>query len=92
MHRKKTDGSLSIFATFPDETNPSFPAVGPPTTDAVLTGIVYDGTHFRMSTLTSFPFPAGRSKIYQESTTGAVPLLKDGFSGQNNSTSMFSEW
>ena len=81
VRRKKTDGSLSIFATFPDVPNPSFPAVGPPTTDAVPTGIVYDGTNFLVSTLTGFPFPEGLSKIYKVSATGTVTLYKDGFSG-----------
>jgi len=81
VRRKKTDGSLSIFATFPDVPNPSFPAVGPPTTDAVPTGIVYNGTNFMVSTLTGFPFPAGLSKIYKVSATGTVTLYKDGFSG-----------
>ncbi|WP_247235077.1 ScyD/ScyE family protein [Telluribacter sp. SYSU D00476] len=81
VRRKKIDGSLSIFATFPDVPNPSFPTVGPPTSDAVPTGIVYNGTDFLVSTLTGFPFPAGLSKIYKLSTTGTVTLYKDGFSG-----------
>ncbi|GAB3497911.1 hypothetical protein GCM10027341_18710 [Spirosoma knui] len=81
VRRKKTDGSLSIFATFPDVPNPSFPTVGPPTIDAVPTGIVYDGTNFLVSTLTGFPFPTGLSKIYKVSATGTVTVHKDGFSG-----------
>ncbi|GAB3281102.1 hypothetical protein GCM10027347_56520 [Larkinella harenae] len=85
VRRKKVDGSLSIFATFPDDPNPLFPAVGTSTIDAVPTGIVYDGTHFLVSTLTGFPFPAGLSKIYKVSATGSAPvsptLYKEGFSG-----------
>lgn len=81
VRRKKTDGSLSIFATFPDMPNPAFPAVGDPTIDAVPTGIVYNGTNFMVSTPTGFPFPVGLSKIYRVSAAGTVTLYKDGFSG-----------
>ncbi len=81
VRRKKSDGSLSIFATFPDVPNPSFPSVGPPTIDAVPTGIIYDGTNFMVSTLIGFPFPAGLAKIYKVSSTGAVSLHKESFSG-----------
>nr|ARK13098.1 hypothetical protein A6C57_23665 [Fibrella sp. ES10-3-2-2] len=81
IRRKKTDGTLSVFATFPDVPNPTIPMVGPPTIDAVPTGIVFDGTNFIVSTLTGYPFPPNLSKIYKVSTTGTVTLYKDGFSG-----------
>ncbi|WP_420149432.1 ScyD/ScyE family protein [Spirosoma sp.] len=85
VRRKKSDGSLSIFATFPDVTKPASITAGPPTLDAVPTGIVYDGTNFLVSTLTGFPFPPGLSRIYKVNAMGAAPvtptIYKDGFSG-----------
>ncbi|GAB3957670.1 hypothetical protein GCM10028805_50810 [Spirosoma harenae] len=91
IRRDKTSGALSIFAVFPDVPNPTYPgtvanpAMGPPTIDAVPSGIVFDGSNFFVSTLYGFPFPPGIAKIYQVSGAGTPPLspsvYKSGFSG-----------
>src|SRR5690606_16186167 len=62
----------------------SGPLVGPPTIDAVPTGLVYNGSSFFVSTLVGFPFPENLAKIYQINTTGGSPIpteYKSGFSG-----------
>lgn len=83
VRRDKKTRALSIYTVFPDEANPTKPTVGPPTIDAVPTGIVYDGTSFYVSTLVGFPFPAGLSKIYTIDATKTPveqTVYKSGFS------------
>ena len=83
----KGTNALSIYAVSPDVPNPTYPGapVGPPTIDAVPTSIVFDGTNFLVTTLVGFPFPTGKSTIYQVSGSGAAPVTptvyKTGFSG-----------
>lgn len=84
VRRAKHSKALSIYAALPDVANPTNPMVGPPTIDAVPTGIVYDGLSFYVTTLVGFPFPGGLSKIYQidASKTPVEPkVYKSGFSG-----------
>jgi hypothetical protein len=84
VRRSKSTKALSIYAKFPDVPNPTVPLVGPPTIDAVPTGIVYDESSFYISTLVGFPFPAGTARIYQINTkkTPIEPTIyKSGFSG-----------
>ena len=87
IRRDQRTGTLSVYAVFPDLPNPTYPAkpMGPPTIDAVPSGIAFDGANFYVSTLTGFPFPAGTAKIYQVSGTGTAPVTptvyKTGFSG-----------
>jgi hypothetical protein len=86
IRRENGTKALSVYTVFPDVANPTYPKapVGPPTIDAVPTGIVYDGTNFYVTTLVGFPFPAGLSKIYQVSATKAPiepTVYKSGFSG-----------
>ncbi|MBF9254830.1 ScyD/ScyE family protein [Pontibacter sp. 172403-2] len=66
----KNSKALSLFARFPN--------VGP-ATEAVPTGIVYDGNRFLVSTLTGFPFASGAAKIFQVSQEGNVSEYKSGF-------------
>ncbi|MGA0555542.1 ScyD/ScyE family protein [Larkinella sp. VNQ87] len=77
--------TMSIFATFPDVTNPIFdptqPQNGPPTIDAVPTGIVYNGTDFLVTTLVGYPFPANKASIYKVNAMGTATVHKTNFSG-----------
>ncbi len=75
--RRSETGKLSVFATIPGIQNPTLQ--GPPAIDGVPTGIVYDGEKFLVSTLTGFPFPAGKARIYQINPEGKVSLYQDGF-------------
>ena len=90
IRRDKDDGTLSVYAVFPDVPNPTYPSspVGPPTIDAVPTGIVYNGTDFLVTTLVGFPFPPHLSTIYKVSGTAAAPVTptvyQDKFSGLTN--------
>ncbi|MBF9255761.1 ScyD/ScyE family protein [Pontibacter sp. 172403-2] len=70
IKRDKNSKTLSLFASFPN--------VGP-ATEAVPTGIVYDGKKFLVSTLTGFPFASGAAKIFQVSQEGNVSEYKSGF-------------
>ncbi len=76
--RRSQSGKLSVFATFPNLKNPT--SVGPPTINAVPTGIVYDGEKFLVTTLTGFPFPAGKASVYQVNRNGKVSLYQTGLS------------
>ena len=58
---------------------PNSASEGPATIDGVPTGIVYDGEKFLVSTLTGFPFPAGKARIYQVDPAGKVSLYQEGF-------------
>ena len=87
IRRNQGTGALSVYAVFPDTSNPTYPGapLGPPTLDAVPSGIVLSGTNFLVSTVSGFPFPAGGANIYQVSATGTAPVTptvyKSGFSG-----------
>jgi hypothetical protein len=76
IRRSKT-GNLSVFATFPNIQNPL--PFGPPMIHSVPTGIAFDGQRFFVSTLTGFPFPAGKARIYQVNLSGDVSVYKEGF-------------
>lgn len=70
IRRNKDTHALELFAKIP----------GPnASTDAVPTGIVFDGTKFLVSTLTGFPFAPGAATIFQVSTSGDVMPYKTGF-------------
>ncbi len=71
---------------FPDVNNPTYPgaSVGPPTIDAVPTGIAYDGKSLFVSTLIGYPFPEKLAQIYQidPGKTPVSPVVyRSGFSG-----------
>ncbi len=61
---------LSVFAKLPGVNA---------TTDAVPTGIVYDGSNFLVSGLSGAPFIAGSTKIYLVSLAGVVSDYQTGF-------------
>ena len=75
--RRTPTGELSVFATFDDIDNPT-PA-GPPTIDPVPTSIAYYKEHFYVTTLTGFPFPTGKARIYSVDLSGKVSLFQEGF-------------
>lgn len=62
--------AVSVFARFPNVSA---------TTEAVPTGIVYDGQKFLVSSLTGFPFASGAAKIFQVDMAGTVSEYKTGF-------------
>ncbi|QCR22450.1 ScyD/ScyE family protein [Pontibacter sp. SGAir0037] len=70
IKRDRNSKVLSLFARIPNVS---------PTTDAVPTGIVYDGKKFLVSTLTGFPFASGAAKIFRVSQEGNVSEFKSGF-------------
>lgn len=76
--RRKSDGSLSKFATFDDFTNPKAP-VGGPTVDFVPTGIAWDGGKFYVTSLTGFPFNKDLAEIKQVDQSGKVSDYEKGF-------------
>ena len=76
IHRKSA-GVYSVLAEVPGFANPT--PVGPPQVQAVPTSIMYDGHNFLVTTLTGFPFPSGKARIYKISMSGAVSLYQDGF-------------
>jgi len=75
--KRKSAGSYSVFAKFPDITNPT--SVGPPFIQSVPTGIIFDGSGFLVSTLTGFPFLEDLSVIYRVSFSGKVSVCQSGF-------------
>jgi hypothetical protein len=77
IRREAGTGALSVFAVLPDIDNPT--AIGPPTIDAVPTGIVYDGDRFLVSTLTGFPFLQNEALLYQVELNGEVSVCQEGF-------------
>jgi hypothetical protein len=70
VRRKVSDGSLSLFATFPNLSNGK---------DAVPTAIISDGSSFYVSGLSGFPFTAGSTNIYRVNAEGQVAIHASGF-------------
>ncbi|QDV32409.1 ScyD/ScyE family protein [Tautonia plasticadhaerens] len=74
-------GVISTLAVLPPRPNPLFPDFGPPTFQAVPTGIALgpDGAAY-FGQLTGFPFPAGEANIYRlDPTTGELVVAFGGF-------------
>lgn len=82
--RRTPAGTLSVFATFPNLANPT--PIGPPTINVVPTGIAFDGQKFYVTTLTGFPFPAGKARIYTLNPSGQIPHYQDGFTNLTDVT------
>ena len=68
---------MSIFANIPRLANPT--PVGPPFVQSVPTGLVFDGQNLLVSTLTGFPFPAGKATVYQVTPAGVVSVYQQEF-------------
>jgi len=75
--RRSSSGKLSVFATFPDLDNPT--GIGPPTIDPVPTSITFVQQKFYVTTLTGFPFPTGKARIYAVDLAGNISLYQEGF-------------
>jgi hypothetical protein len=56
-------GTISTLVEFPNVTNPLFPAVGPPTSQAVPTGITYSDGQLLVALFRGNPFAPGTSTI-----------------------------
>ncbi|WPP50469.1 ScyD/ScyE family protein [Catalinimonas niigatensis] len=84
IRREAGTGTLSVFTVFPDIDNPT--EIGPPTIDAVPTGIVFDGYRFLVSTLTGFPFLENEALIYQVDLYGNVSICQEGFTSLTDIT------
>jgi hypothetical protein len=56
-------GSFSTLVAFPNIPNPFFPALGPPSSEAVPTGIAVSGDHLLVSLFTGVPFAPGTSSV-----------------------------
>lgn len=70
IKRDKNSKALSLFAHIPNIN---------PTTEAVPTGIVFDGSKFLVSSLSGGPFIKGSAKIFQVDLNGNVSDYKTGF-------------
>jgi hypothetical protein len=70
IKRNSQTKALSVFARIPN--------VGP-TTEAVPTGITFDGQKFLVSGLSGFPFGAGATKIHRVDLAGNVSDYQTGF-------------
>ncbi|MCE6987605.1 ScyD/ScyE family protein [Dyadobacter sp. CY323] len=68
--RDKNTKEFTFFAKIPDVA---------PKTDAVATGIVFDGTKFLVSTLSGGPFFENSAKIFEVSTSGVVKIYRENF-------------
>ncbi|GAB3175287.1 ScyD/ScyE family protein [Telluribacter humicola] len=75
--RRTQAGVWSVFAIIPGFSNPT--PIGPPMVQSVPTGIVFEGDHFLVSTLTGFPFPSGVATIYMVDMSGNVSVYQSGF-------------
>ncbi len=69
--RREKGGKLSVVTEVPNIPNPL--PVGGPIVESVPTGIYYDGQHFYITTLLGFPFPAGKSLIYEMTLAASGP-------------------
>jgi len=56
-------GAFSTLAAFPNVPNPLFPALGPPTVEAVPTGVRYSDGQLLVTLFRGFPFPPGTSQV-----------------------------
>jgi hypothetical protein len=70
-------GAVSTLATFPNIPNPFFPALGPPTSQAVPTGITYSDGALLVALFRGNPFAPGKSTIeaIDPLTGDHVPLI-----------------
>lgn len=72
-------GAFSTLVTFPNVPNTLFPGFGPPTSEAVPTGIAYSDGRLLVTLFTGFPFPPGASRVEQvDPSTGAITTLIGG--------------
>jgi hypothetical protein len=79
-------GRSRVIARFPAVTNPLFPGLGGPVTDAVPTSVFVraDGT-LLVSILTGFPFVPGVAKVYNvDPTSGAITPWIEGLTSVTN--------
>jgi hypothetical protein len=76
LKRSKT-GRLSVVAQLPLVANPL--PFGPPMIHPVPTGIIYERGNLFVTTLTGFPFPAGKAIIYKVNPNGNFAVSQDGF-------------
>ncbi len=66
-------GAFSTLVTFANVPNTLFPGFGPPTSEAVPTGIAYADGRLLVTLFTGFPFPPGASRVEQvDPSTGAI--------------------
>jgi len=70
-------GNLSVVAQLPLVVNPL--PFGPPMIHPVPTGIIYEKGNLLVTTLTGFPFPAGKASIYRVNPNGNFAVAQDGF-------------
>jgi hypothetical protein len=68
FRRERSSGAISTFSTFSP--------VGQ--SDAVPTGLVYNGTNFYVSILTGLPIPIGAAKVYNVDLSGSKTIYQDG--------------
>ena len=75
IHRLSA-GKYSVLAEIPGFANPT--PVGPPMVQPVPTGLFFDGQNFLVTTLTGFPFIAGKAVVYKVSLGGNVSVFQPG--------------
>jgi hypothetical protein len=75
--KRSKKGALSVVAQLPSIANPL--PMGPPMIHAVPTGIIYEKGNLFVTTLTGFPFPAGKATIYKVKPNGHFAVSQPDF-------------
>ncbi|MEP7377694.1 MAG: ScyD/ScyE family protein [Chitinophagaceae bacterium] len=75
--KRSKSGVLSVVAQLPLVANPL--PIGPPMIHPVPTGLIYEKGNLLVTTLTGFPFPAGKASIYKVSPNGNFAVSQAGF-------------
>ncbi|MEO8416836.1 MAG: ScyD/ScyE family protein [Ginsengibacter sp.] len=74
--RRSPSGALSMVAEIPGIVNPL--PFGPPFIQSVPTSIIYENGKFLVTAFLGFPFPEGKSIIYNLTPSGNVSIFQDG--------------
>ena len=74
--RRSPSGALSIVTEIPGIANPL--PFGPPFIQSVPTGIIYENGKFLVTAFLGFPFPAGKSIIYNLTPSGNLSIFQNG--------------
>ena len=73
-----SSGDIATVATFEDLPNPTDPLAGPPSIDAVPTGLFVGENGTYVSTLTGFPFASGLARVHRVQSGGQQSIAADG--------------
>lgn len=77
--KRTSGGALSVFTVIPEIANPA--PIGPPSVEAVPTGLAFNGRSFAVTAFGGFPFAPGSSQIFTLGRFGSIVDATDGFTG-----------